>query len=66
MKILRVLWGLLVDDARLGFILVVSLVIGDVVARAGFQTVAALVIWAGLVGSLWVSVNHQLRLKLRK
>lgn len=66
MRVLKVLWGLLVDDARLASILVLSLIVAFVVALAGLKFVAAIVIWLGLIVSIWVSVEYQLQLKLKK
>lgn len=66
MRVLKVLWGLLVDDARLASILVVALVIGYVASLAGWHTIGAIVIWLGLIVSLWVSVSHQLKRKIGK
>lgn len=66
MRVLKVLWGLLVDDGRLASILVVSLIVAFVVALAGLKLIAAVVIWLGLIISVWVSVEHQLKLKLKK
>jgi hypothetical protein len=66
MGVLKVIWGLLVDDAHLATILAVSLVISFGVSRMHHPTAAALVIWLGLIVSLWISVEHQLQLKLKK
>lgn len=66
MKVLSALWGLIVDDVRLASILIVSLLISWGVSLAHQQVLAAIVIWAGLLISLWVSIEHQLRLKLKK
>lgn len=66
MKVLKVLWGLLVDDGRLASILVISLVVAYIVSLAGVKWLAALVIWLGLIVSLWVSIEHQLKLKVHK
>ena len=66
MHILKTIWGLLVDDIRLASILVISLVIGCVVSLVHDSQLGAYVIWAGLIVSLWISIEHQLKLKLRK
>jgi hypothetical protein len=66
MRVLKIIWGLLVDDARLASILVLSLVIAFVLSLAGLKSIAAIVIWLGLVISLWISIDHQLKLKLKK
>lgn len=66
MKTLKVLWGLLVDDGRLASILIVALIIGSIVSAAGLKTLGAVAIWLGLLVSLGVSIEHQLKLKLKK
>ncbi|QSO50437.1 hypothetical protein JZ785_15975 [Alicyclobacillus curvatus] len=66
MRVLKIIWGLLVDDARLASILVLSLLIAFVLSLAGLKSIAAIVIWLGLVISLWISIDHQLKLKLKK
>lgn len=65
MKVLKKLWGLLVDDGRLASILVISLIVAYIVSRLGQHTIGAIVIWVGLIVSLWVAVGHQLRLKVK-
>ena len=66
MRALRTLWGLLFDDARLVCTLAVALIAAAVLSRAGQALPAAVVIWAGLILSLWFSTGHQLRLKRAK
>ncbi|MBP1967109.1 hypothetical protein [Paenibacillus aceris] len=67
MKIISTLWGLLVDDGRLASILVLAIVVSAVVTNLfQLQLVGAIVIWAGIVVSLFVSIQHQLSLKMRK
>jgi hypothetical protein len=66
MRVLKVLWGLLVDDGRLASILVLSLVAAYLISAVGLKTLAAGVIWLGLVMSVLVSVEHQLRLQVKK
>jgi hypothetical protein len=66
MRVLNVLWGLLVDDGRLAGILALSLVLACVACIAQQPLVGAIMIWAGLVISLWVSIEHQLQKKLTK
>ncbi|SEB86067.1 hypothetical protein [Paenibacillus sp. GP183] len=66
MKILSTLWGLLVDDGRLASILLLSIVIGWGLSQMQKPFLAAIVIWAGLIVSLAVSIEHQLNLKLKK
>lgn len=66
MKALKVLWGLLVDDARLASILLISLVVAFIVSLMGMKLLGAIIIWVGLVVSVWASVEHQLKLKLSK
>jgi len=65
-KVLKKLWGLLVDDGRLATILVVALVVAYVISASGQHLIGAIVIWLGLIIALWVSVDHQLRLKVKK
>lgn len=66
MKVLKKLWGLLVDDGRLATILVVALVVAYVISASGQHIIGAIVIWLGLIIALWVSVDHQLRVKVKK
>jgi hypothetical protein len=66
LKILSTLWGLLVDDGRLASILLLSIVIGWCLSRFQQPFLAAIVIWAGLIVSLAVSIEYQLNLKLKK
>jgi hypothetical protein len=64
MKVLTTLWGLIVDDGRLASILLISLVISWGLSLVGQPLIGAFMIWAGLLISLWISINHQLHLKL--
>lgn len=63
MGILKTLWGLLVDDARLAFILGITLIAAFLFSQINWPLVAAVVIWAGLLAALWFSTEHQLKLK---
>jgi|GEM_PF-5354930 len=65
MKALKVLWGLLVDDGRLASILVIALIVAFICAQAGLHFIAGVVIWLGLIVSVWTSVGHQLRLRIK-
>ncbi|KYP81303.1 hypothetical protein AYW79_01120 [Ferroacidibacillus organovorans] len=67
MRVLQTLWGLLVDDRRLASILMIALLlsaISSLVLREFF--LGAVLIWGGLIVSLVVSVEHQLKLKMKK
>lgn len=67
MKILKVLKGLLIDDTRLVSIVLLSLLLSVIAATVVHQVVAAaLFIWLGLIGSLWVSIEHELKVKVNK
>ncbi|MCM2534181.1 hypothetical protein NDK43_19710 [Neobacillus pocheonensis] len=66
MKVLSTLWGLIVDDGRLASILLFFLIISWSLSMAGQPFIGAIMIWAGLLISLWVSINHQLQLKISK
>lgn len=66
MAVLKVIWGLLVDDARLATGLVITLLVAYLLSQANLHLLGAIVIWAGLIVSLWVSVEHQLVAKLKK
>jgi hypothetical protein len=66
MKVLSALWGLLVDDGRLASILMLSIILAWGLSQFGQPILAAIVIMAGLVVSLAVSIEHQLNLKLKK
>ncbi|MFC5452452.1 hypothetical protein [Paenibacillus aestuarii] len=67
MKVLSTLWGLLVDDGRLASILVIAIIISAVLTNAlNLPLAGAVVLWAGLLVSLFYSIEHQLRLKSKK
>jgi hypothetical protein len=66
MKIISTLWGLIADDGRLASILLVFLIISGGLSMAGQPLISAFVIYAGLFISLWVSIHHQLQLKISK
>ncbi|MGI9049675.1 MAG: hypothetical protein ACR2GU_09950 [Rubrobacteraceae bacterium] len=63
MGVLKTLWGLLVDDARLAFILVFTLIAAFLFSRMNWSLVAAVAIWVGLLAALWSSTEHQLKLR---
>jgi len=65
MKVLGTLWGLLVDDGRLASILVIALLLAALVSHLGHPTVGSILIWLGLIVSLFVSIEHQLTLKTK-
>lgn len=65
MKVVKKLWGLLYDDARLVLTLIVALFGAFLLQALRLSTLAAIVIWFGLVVSLWVSIEHELTLKRR-
>lgn len=66
MKILSTLWGLIVDDGRLVSILMIFLLLSWGLSMAGQSMIAPFIIWAGLIISLFVSIHHQIQLKLVK
>jgi hypothetical protein len=66
MKVLSTLWGLIVDDGRLVTILLFCLIISWGLSYGQQPLIGAFMIWAGLLLSLWVSIRHQLQLKLSK
>ncbi len=63
MRAIKKLWGLLYDDARLVVTLVVALLLSLLLKLLNLPTIAAIVIWLGLVVSLWISIEHELSLK---
>ncbi len=65
MGVLKVIWGLLVDDIRLVSILVLSLILSSLFTLAHQGRIAAFIIWFGLIISLWVSIEYQLKLKVK-
>ena len=66
MKVLSILWGLLVDDGRLAWTLLVFLAVAGVISRvAHLPFVGSLMIWLGLIVSIIFSVEHQLSLKTK-
>jgi len=64
--LMKTIWGLLVDDILLASILMISLILGCIVSVASSSRIGAYLIWGGLIVSLWVSIEHQLRLKSKK
>lgn len=66
MKVLSTLWGLLVDDGRLAWTLLIFLAVAAILSRvAHLPFVGSLMIWLGLIVSVVFSVEHQLRLKTK-
>lgn len=66
MKVLSTLWGLLVDDGRLAWTLLVFLAVSAILSRvAHLPFIGAVTIWLGLMASLVFSVEHQLRIKTK-
>lgn len=66
MKVLSTLWGLLVDDGRLAWTLLIFLAVAAILSRvAHLSFVGSLMIWLGLIVSVVFSVEHQLRLKTK-
>lgn len=63
MKVLKVVWGLLFDDARLVIVLFIALCCAGVLSYLGQHVLAAALIWIGLFAALTVSIEHQLRLR---
>lgn len=63
---MKVALGLVMDDVRLVGVLASFLLIAFILHESGRPLLSALAIWVGLMVALAVSVNHQLRLKLRK
>lgn len=66
MKILKKLFGLLVDDGRLAWILCVGLAVAIGLRLVHQPMWSAVAIWVGLILSLWISVDHQRRLKQKR
>lgn len=67
MKAIKVLSGLLVDDTRLVSVLLTSLLLAILATTVIHQLLlGALFIWLGLIGSLWVSIEHELKVKTEK
>jgi len=67
MKAIQVIWGLLVDDGRLATLLMATLIVSALVSVLGHQAqLAAYIIWGGLLVSLSVSIEYQLKQKLKK
>ncbi|MCF8563904.1 hypothetical protein LLE49_04020 [Alicyclobacillus tolerans] len=65
MKVFKVVWGLFVDDTRLVSVLILTLFISGVVSALHQAQLSAVLIWAGLIAALWVSVEHELKRKAR-
>lgn len=66
MKVFSTLWGLLVDDGRLSWILLVALIMAAIASLlAHLASAGAVLIWLGLIVSLIISVEHQLRIRTK-
>jgi len=66
MKVFSTLWGLLVDDGRLAWILLVALILAAIASLlAHLASAGAVLIWLGLIVSLIISVEHQLRIRTK-
>lgn len=66
MRVLKVLWGLVVDDLWLASMTVGVLILAYIFSLTGLKSIDPYVIWVGLVVAIWVSVEHQLRLKRKE
>ncbi len=66
MSAMKVLFALLFDDARLVTIVTLSVVLSYLCSDIHFHLLAAIVLWVGPMLALWVSIEHQLTLKLQK
>lgn len=67
MKVLKVVWGLLFEDVRLVWILLASILLSVLAVEVVHQfVIAGLFLWLGLVGSLWLAIEHELKLKSDK
>ncbi|WAH37015.1 hypothetical protein [Alicyclobacillus dauci] len=66
MKVIKVLWGLIFDDWRLVLTLVIGLILSAILALAHIKLAAAIVFWLFLPLSLWISIEAELRKRLRK
>lgn len=66
MKVLSTLWGLLVDDERLVWTLVAALILAAITSLLlNLPFAGSIVIWLGIIVSLVISVEHQLKLKTK-
>lgn len=60
------LWGLLFDDTRLALTVIITLAVCGVLKLANATVGSPYVMVVGLLIALWISIEHQLRLKLKK
>lgn len=66
MKLILKIRGLLIDDARLAIIILVAVVLAGVLSwGAHLRSLGGIILWLGLIMSLSVSVQHELRRKLK-
>jgi hypothetical protein len=66
MKILKKLWGLLVDDNLLASILLITVILAAAVSEWGHMAgLGVIVLWLGLLVSLTVSIEHQLNVRTK-
>lgn len=63
MNVIKTILGLIYDDARLVLTLGVALAISLIFRLAHQPLIAAVLIWAGLIVSLWISIEHELKQK---
>lgn len=66
MKAVKVLWGLIVDDVRLVVVLSIGLVLAWGLTAIHQPLLAAVMIWIALMVALWVSIDHQARVRRSK
>ncbi|NMP21271.1 hypothetical protein [Sulfobacillus harzensis] len=57
MKWLKEIYDLFVDDPKLAILALAALAIGLIIAKAGARSVAGLVIFLIVAGSLWYSTR---------
>ena len=56
-KVLKIIWGLFVDDARLAITLVISLAASALVSSLGYPFFGMVCLWVGLLLSLLFLLN---------
>lgn len=63
-KVLKIIWGLFVDDARLVITLVITVAASAFVSTSGYPFFGMVCLWLGLLLALFISIEHQLHVKM--
>ncbi|OCT14371.1 hypothetical protein A8709_26500 [Paenibacillus pectinilyticus] len=63
-EVLNIILGIFIDDARLALTLVISVALSALVSTLGYPIVGMFCLWVGLLLALFISIEHQLHVKM--